>query len=337
MQGIVCQQPGKLVFQESAIPVARAGEALLRVRRVGICGTDLHAYAGRQAYFTYPRILGHELAAEVVSVPENSHGIREGDAVAIIPYRHCGACSACRRGFTNCCSNLRVFGVHEDGGMRQHFTYPASLLLKEEGLGLDELALLEPLAIGAHAVRRAGVEAGEFVLVIGAGPIGTGIMKIAQLSGAEVIALDVNPGRLAFCEKALGVRHTVRAGGDARQGLLKAGGGELPTVVFDATGNRQALESGVDFMAHGGRYVLVGLSKGKLSFHHPSIHAREAALLCSRNATRTDFGRAAAMLRQKEFPSEAYISLRASFGEIPGAFGSWGRPEAGLLKVMTIW
>lgn len=337
MQAIICQKPGELALKDFPVPAAKAGEALLKIQRVGICGTDLHAYAGRQAYFSYPRILGHELAAEVVSIPENSQGIQAGDAVAIIPYRHCGACSACRRGFTNCCANLSVFGVHEDGGMRQYISYPTGLLLKKENLSLDELALMEPLAIGAHAVRRAGIEEGETALVIGAGPIGIGIMKMAQAAGARVLALDIDPGRLAFCERSLGIAHTIRAGEDELQHLREITGGQLPTVVFDATGNKQAMESGIAFMEHGGRYVLVGLSKENLSFHHPSIHAKEASILCSRNATRADFERVAALLSDKQFPSEAYISLRAPADEIPAALGGWSRPEAGLIKVMTIW
>ena len=337
MQSIICQQPGELAFQDLSMPVTQAGEALLRVRRVGICGTDLHAYAGRQPYFTYPRILGHELAAEVVSIQENADGIQAGDRVSVIPYRHCGACSACRRGLTNCCANLKVFGVHEDGGMRPYITYPINLLLKNEGLGLDELALVEPLAIGAHAVRRAGVTSGDIALVIGAGPIGIGIMKMAQMAGALVMVMDINPQRLSFCETAIGIPHTIKAGGQAIQHIQALIGGDLPNVVFDATGNKQAMESGANYVAHGGRYVLVGLSTENLSFHHPAIHAREMSLLCSRNATRADFEQVAAVLSAREFPSEAYISLRAPFEDIPTSFAGWSRPEAGLIKVMTTW
>ncbi len=337
MQGIVCRKPGELAFLELAEPVAGAGEAILRIRRVGICGTDLHAYAGRQPYFTYPRILGHELAAEVISIPENDYGIQVGDEVAVIPYRHCGKCGACRRGFTNCCANLKVFGVHEDGGMREYVAYPAGLLLKRDGLSLDQLALVEPLAIGAHAVQRAKVEKDDIVLVIGAGPIGIGIMKMAESAGAMVLALDLNTDRLRFCRESMGIQHTIEPGEQARQQILDNTGGNLPTVVFDATGNKQALESGVSYLAHGGRYAMVGLSKENLVFNHPFIHAREASILCSRNATRADFERVATLLAGEEFPSEAYISLKAPFTEIPGAFGGWGHPDAGLIKVMATW
>ncbi|MCB0587772.1 MAG: zinc-binding alcohol dehydrogenase family protein [Phaeodactylibacter sp.] len=337
MQGIICKEPGRMAFQALPMPVPRPGEALLKVRRVGICGTDLHAFAGNQPYFSYPRVLGHELAAEAISIEGEFPGLQAGDAVAVIPYRHCGQCSACRRGFTNCCENLRVFGVHEDGGMRQYFTYPASLLLKEEGLSFDELALLEPLAIGAHAVRRAGVKAEDIVLAIGAGPIGIAVMKTAQSTGATVLAMDINSFRLNFCRNSMDIPHTIMAGYQAKEQILDITGGNLPTVVFDATGNKNALENGVSFLAHGGRYVLVGLSKGSLTFNHPAIHAKETTLFCSRNATPADFSRAAGLLRSGAFPSGAYITLEAPYEEIVTQMSEWRRPEAGLIKVMTNW
>jgi 2-desacetyl-2-hydroxyethyl bacteriochlorophyllide A dehydrogenase len=337
MQGIICNKIGALTLESFAMPTLQAGETLLKIHRVGICGTDLHAFAGNQAYFSYPRILGHELAAEVLEINGESYGLQIGNHVVVIPYQHCGTCIACRQGKTNCCANIKVFGVHIDGGMRQYIAYPTHLLLKGDGLSLDEMALVEPLAIGAHAVRRAAVQPGEFALVMGCGPIGIGVMRLLQLAGANVIALDVNLERLEFCQNKLGIQHIVQANEHAVQQVLDITKGDLATAVFDATGNKNALEGGIQFMAHGGRYVLIGLSKGDLTFHHPSIHAKETTLLCSRNATRADFEQVMEILQKKEFPVATYISQRVPFQDIITSFPNWTKPEANIIKVMTIW
>lgn len=337
MQAIICDKPGKLELIEKTIPERQAGEALLQIKRVGICGTDLHAYAGRQAYFTYPRILGHELAAEVVEVGNNEQGLKPGDEVVIMPYVNCGKCLACQQGKTNCCAKLQVFGVHIDGGMQTFFTYPASLLMKAAGLTLEEMAIVEPLAIGAHALQRAAIQQGETAVVMGCGPIGLGIISLAKAAGAKVIAMDINDRRLEYCQQHFGVQHLVNPAKQPVEQVLELTNGNLASVVFDATGNKQALESGVQYMAHGGRYVLVGLSKGNLVFNHPAIHAKESSLLCSRNATKNDFEKVIAVLQNGKFPVAAYISRRVSFTAIPDQFESWLQPENQIVKVMTEW
>ncbi len=335
MQSLICRQPGSLIFDQRPDPVPGPGEALLRIARIGICGTDLHAYAGNQPFFTYPRILGHELSAKVLEVDANEQGLQPGDRVVVMPYLSCGTCIACRRGRTNCCERLQVLGVHVDGGMQEYLALPTSILLPANDLPAAHAALVEPLSIGAHAVRRAAVEAGEWVLVIGAGPIGAGILRFAQLRGARVIALDTNPQRLAFCREHLGVDHAIAAGDEAEAHIRELTGGDGATAVFDATGNRQALEAGVAFMAHGGRYVLVGLYKGYLSFHHPTLHARETSLLCSRNATLDDFHTVMQALRDKQFPIDNYITHTIPFGELPARFEALTRPETGVMKAVV--
>ena len=322
MKVIICEKPGQLQIEERPMPGRGTDEALLKVSRIGICGTDLHAYAGRQPFFSYPRILGHELSAEVVEVDSNAMGLRNGDRVVVMPYVNCGACIACRCGKSNCCDRLQVLGVHTDGGMQEYLSLPVGLLLPAGDLDADQAAIVEPLSIGAHAVRRAAVEAGEWVLVIGAGPIGIGIMRLAQLCGAGVIAMDINAGRLDFCRKTLGVEHTIHAnaGEDTLALLHDITAGEGATAVFDATGNQRAMESGVDYMAHGGRFLLVGLFKGRLSFYHPAIHAKEASLLCSRNATLEDFRRVMKILQEKSFPAGKYITHHLPFDQLPSGF-----------------
>lgn len=338
MKYIVCEEPYRFAAREKDPPRPAAGEVLLKMKKVGICGTDLHAYRGNQPFFTYPRILGHELAAEVV---ENGDGVDRfaiGDQVAIMPYVSCGTCIACRNGKTNCCTQLAVLGVHTDGGMQEYFSLPANLLIPANDIAEEHIAIIEPLAIGAHAVRRADVQKGEFVVVVGAGPIGIGLMRFARLRGANVIAIDINEERLQYCKDTLDAADfTVQAGPDAVQKVREITAGDLATAVFDATGAKKALESGVEYLAHGGRYTLVGLLKGELSFYHPYIHAREAAVLCSRNATFEDFETVMAALRKEQFPADHYITHRVHFTELIATFESYLQPETGVIKAMVDW
>ncbi len=315
-------------------PVRLKGDALVKINKVGICGTDLHAYQGNQPFFTYPRILGHELAAEIVEIDKNENGLKSGDKVIIMPYLHCGNCIACRRGKTNCCTTLKVLGVHADGGMQEYYSLPADLLIRSEKLTDEEIALVEPLAIGAHSIRRAQIEKGETVLVIGCGPIGLGIIRQAQLSGAKVIVLDVNEERLSFVRKTMSIECTINAKLKPLESLLSFNNNELPTIVIDATGNKLALESGIQYMAHGGKYILVGLYKGDLSFNHPFIHSREATILSSRNATLSDFYRVKEILENGDFPVTDYITHRVPFTEMIQHFDSWIKPETGVIKAM---
>ena len=305
----------------------------MAIRRIGVCGTDLHAFAGNQAYFTYPRILGHELAAKVLDIGPNPRGIRPGDPVIPIPYLHCGECIACRNGRTNCCTQMQVLGVHVDGGMQELLAVPSELLLPSGSLSWDQMALAEPLAIGAHAVRRAGLRSGEKVVVVGCGPIGLGLIYFAKRAGAQVAALDTDPFRLAFAAETFGADLIVPGGNEARETILEWSTGDLATAVFDATGHTAALESGIRYMAHGGRYVLVGLSKGPLTFMHPEIHARETSLLCSRNATLEDFEEVIRGL--PDFPAEAFITHRLDFGNVVQRFGALTNPENRVIKGMV--
>lgn len=335
MKYIVCEKPGKFYLKDKALPSYGEGEALLKIRRIGICGTDLHAFRGNQPFFSYPRILGHELAATVEAAGNKVSRVRAGDRVVVMPYLSCGRCVACRQGKTNCCAHLQVLGVHADGGMQEKIAVPADILIPANDLSYDEIAVVEPLSIGAHALRRADLKEGETIVVAGCGPIGLGLMKLAQLRGATVIALDVDDRRLSFAESVMGINHIIDARKEPAVRVAEITGGEMATAVFDATGNRQALESGVDFMAHGGRYILVGLSREQLSFHHPLIHAKETSLLCSRNATLVDFHTVIDLLRTGQFPIDAYITHRVAFAEMIDHFESWLRPETGVIKAMV--
>ncbi|MGB2128097.1 MAG: zinc-binding alcohol dehydrogenase family protein [Flavicella sp.] len=330
MKYIVCEKPGEFLVKEKEAPVRKENEALLQINKVGICGTDLHAYGGNQAFFTYPRILGHELASEILEIGENERGLKAGDKVVVMPYISDKNSVASRNGKPNCCPNIRVLGVHTDGGMQEQITVPTDILLPANNLSDDQMAIVEPLAIGAHAVRRADVKPGETVAVVGCGPIGIGIMKLAQIAGAKVVAIDMNEQRLEYAKEKIGVDYTVKAGADAAKDIAELTNGDMCNAVFDASGNKFALEAGPDYMSHGGRFVLVGLSKGELTYSHPAIHAKEMTLMCSRNATTEDFEHVINVLDQ--FPTESFITHNVPFTEMIANFDSWLKPETGVIK-----
>jgi 2-desacetyl-2-hydroxyethyl bacteriochlorophyllide A dehydrogenase len=334
MQVIICQEPGVLSFKEQERPEVKEGYAQIRIKRIGICGTDLHAFDGTQPYFNYPRILGHELSGELLETG-GAQGFKKGDVVTFIPYFNCGACIACRSGKPNCCTEIKVCGVHIDGGMVEYLNVPAYSLVHGEGLTYDELALVEPLAIGAHSIRRADVKAGEFVLVIGAGPIGLGIMEFARIAGAKVIAMDINAGRLKFCNNRLNIDYTIDASTEnALERLSKITQGDMPSVVIDATGNLKAINNGFQYLAHGARYILVGLQKGDISLSHPEFHKREATLMSSRNATREDFQHVISSMKKGLVQPANYITHRVPFKRVKDEFEKWLDPTSGVIKAM---
>jgi 2-desacetyl-2-hydroxyethyl bacteriochlorophyllide A dehydrogenase len=335
VRAIVCEQVDQLRLVEQEEPALRPGTAIVRIRRIGICGTDLHAYKGNQPFFTYPKVLGHELAGTVEQADDPTGAIKAGDQVSIIPYMHCGKCIACRNGKTNCCTDMKVLGVHIDGGMRELIAVPVSHLLVTNGLTLDQAAVLEPLSIGAHAVRRSGLQAGETALVIGSGPIGLGVMAFAKHQGARVIAMDIQEERLAFCRQWAKVDETVHALQGGKERLAELTGGEYPTAVFDATGNARSMTDAFGLVAHGGRLVYVGLVKADLTFNDPEFHKREMTLMGSRNATMEDFAAVQAAVRNGNIDVDSYITHRVPFAEMIHHFDSWLKPESKVIKAMV--
>ena len=335
MNTLICTAPGHFEYKTVEKPVLTSGHAIIKIKRIGICGTDLHAFEGTQPFFLYPRILGHELAGELIEF-DNAPGFEIGEAVTFLPYFNCGDCVACRTGKPNCCVTLKVCGVHVDGGMVEYLSVPSHTLVHGQGLSFDELALVEPLAIGAHGIRRADVKPGEFVLVIGAGPIGLSAMEFARIAGGIVIALDINDLRLKFCKDKLKVPYTINAlSPDVMEQLKVITNGDMPAVVIDATGSQKAINKAFEYMAHGGRYVLIGLQKGEISFSHPEFHKREGTLMSSRNATRADFEHVINSMKQGLVDPSSYITHRVNFDEVKYNFESWLKPETGVIKAMV--
>jgi len=319
MQQILLEQPGQFSSRDVPEPTAGAGQALVRVDRIGVCGTDLHAFAGRQPFFEYPRVLGHELGVEVLEVPGGDHGLQPGDRCAVEPYIRCGDCPACRAGRYNCCVALEVLGVHVDGGMQPLLSVPVELLHKSEKLSLDQLALVETLGIGAHAVERASLQPGEEVLVVGAGPIGLATIQFAQAAGAKVHVLELNTARREFVD-GLGVS------------VCDSPGEALYDAVFDATGNKQAMEASFQRLEHGGRLILIGIVLDSISFYDPLFHRREMTVLSSRNSAGV-FPKIIRMIEEGRIDTAPWITHRLPLSGVPAEFPPLPE-QPGLVKAM---
>jgi 2-desacetyl-2-hydroxyethyl bacteriochlorophyllide A dehydrogenase len=307
---------------------------LIRIRRIGVCGTDYHAYRGRQPYFEYPRVLGHEIAAEIVEVDEDANGLQSGDLVTVIPYLSCGTCIACTNGKGNACVDLKVIGCHIDGAMTEYITVPVGQLIKTEGLTLEQIVIIEPMSIGLHAVNRGQVQCDERVLVIGAGPIGLASMKFAKLAGAKVIAMDVNKDRLHFCKQWAGADHTIDATGDVLKELDNLTGGSFPTTVIDATGNAKSMMNAFQYAAHGGKVVYVSLVQADITFYDPDFHKKELTLFGSRAATREEFEFVIESLERELIDADSFITHRVPFDRAIDEFQKWLKPESAVIKAL---
>jgi hypothetical protein len=345
MKTITLSQPHQFALTDTQPPTdLQPGEALVRVHRVGICGTDLHAYRGKQPFFSYPRILGHELGVEIrdlrfeiggESPISNLQSLSVSDRCSVEPYLNCGRCIACRNGKTNCCTSLQVLGVHTDGGMREYIKVPLHKLHKSSVLSYEQLALVETLGIGAHAVDRAQLQPNEFVLVIGAGPIGLATLQFVQLHTPNVIVMDISPQRLAFCQQQLRVPHVLRADENPLAHIEAITNGDLPTAVFDATGNISSMNNAFQYVAHGGKLVFVGLTQADVVFNDPFFHRREITLFASRNALSKDFPRIIQLVESGRIDTRPWITHRASADDMLAQFDGWLKPESGTIKAVV--
>ncbi len=336
MHALQLAAPRKFELIEQLEPAApAAGEALVQVHRVGICGTDHSAYQGKMPFVTYPRILGHELGVEVLDVGAGVTNVQPGDRCAVEPYLNDPASYASRRGRPNCCERLRVLGVHIDGGMRPRIVVPARKLHAASGLSFEQLALVETLAIGCHAVARSGPADGENCLIIGAGPIGLATLEFVKLAGARPIVMDVNEARLDFCRSAMGAEHVFCPSDTLDDQLRELCGGSLPEVVIDATGNPQSMSAAFGLVAPGGRLVYVGLTGEEVRFRHAAFHKVEGTLLCSRNALPGDFTRIIGLIAEGRLDTVPWITHRCSLAELPAEMPSYLSPATGVVKAMV--
>lgn len=331
MNVLVCARPQELSLQRRPIPARQPDEVLLRVRRVGICGTDLHIVRGTQPYLSYPRVMGHEISGEVAEAPAGS-GLKAGESVFVMPYMSCGRCLACSKGLTNCCSQIQVLGVHRDGGLAEFLAVPERFVRRAEGISLDQAAMLEFLAIGAHGVRRAGVSASQRVLVTGAGPIGMAAAMFARMDGGRVCVVDAREDRLRFCSTHLGAEQALTPSADLPDRLAEITGNDLFDVVFDATGSSAAMEAGFQYVAHGGTYVFLSVVSDRITFSDPEFHRREMTLKASRNATPADFDRVLGEMQAGLVPTAAFNTHRAPLDQFVDVLPAWMLPATGLIK-----
>jgi 2-desacetyl-2-hydroxyethyl bacteriochlorophyllide A dehydrogenase len=323
-----------LKMEEPAAP--RADEALVRTHCVGVCGTDISGYLGKFPFFSYPRIPGHELGVEVLGVGSDVKNVRPGDRCSVEPYINDPGSFASRRGASNCCQRLQVLGVHTDGGLRERFLVRADKLHPSRLLSFEQLALVETLAIGCHAVNRAAPQGGDHLLIIGAGPIGLSVLEFARLAEGRVSVMDMNADRLAFCRRVYGVDNTVLFKGDGSEldEMQRITGGELYPVVFDATGSAASMSGALNYVAHTGTLVYVGITTQEITFPHRLLHAREMTIKASRNALPDDFRRIIRLIDQGRIDTAPWITHRTSFARVADEFDSFTRPETGVIKAM---
>ncbi|MBB3207278.1 alcohol dehydrogenase [Rhodopirellula rubra] len=338
MKALQLEQPKTWKTVDIPEPSApAAGEALVRIHRVGVCGTDLGGYLGKFPFFSYPRIPGHELGVEVLAVGEGVTNVVVGDKCSVEPYINCQKCYSCRRGLTNCCEHHQTLGVMCDGGLTEKMILPARKLHVANNLTYEQSALVETLAIGCHAVDRAAVKSGENVLVIGAGPIGLSALEFIKVAGARPIVADISETRLQFVHEKMGVNDTLKVTGedvDIEQ-LDAMTSNQRADVVIDATGNHHSMARSLELAAFGGRVVYVGITQQNLNFPHaPAMHRRELTLMASRNALSRDFTRIIELIEKGTIDTQPWITHHAKFEDVAASFPSWTDPETGVVKAV---
>ncbi|WP_020468352.1 zinc-binding alcohol dehydrogenase family protein [Zavarzinella formosa] len=338
MEAILLDKPRE--FRLTTIPPAAnpgPGEALVKVHRVGICGTDISGYLGKMPFYSYPRIPGHELGVEVLAVGSGVTNVKAGDRCSVEPYMNCGKCFSCGRGRPNCCENLQVLGVHVDGGLRPQFVLPARKLHTSKSLAWEQLALVETLAIGCHAVNRGMPTSDEPVLVVGAGPIGLSVIEFVKLTGAPITVLDTNAKRLEFAKKTMGVQHTIQLQSveQALEEMSAVTNGTLFPVVIDATGNTRSMCDAFKYVGFTGRMVFVGIVTDDVSFSDPLFHRREMTLFASRNAMPEDFTRIIDLIETGKIDTRPWITHRTPFQGLIDVFPCYTKPETGVIKAIV--
>ena len=333
MHAIICREPGQLALEDRPEPKRGPDEVLIQIRRAGICGTDFHIYDGLHPYLNYPRVMGHELSAEVLEAPPSS-GFKPGQLLVVNPYISCGTCHACRSGKPNCCMRIAVLGVHRDGGMCERLSLPPGNLYPAGDLSPDAAATIEFLAIGAHGIRRSGLGDGTRTLVIGAGPIGVGAAIFATIAGAVVTVMDRDPDRLAAGAKLTGAADSILADDQAADAISAATGGDGFDVVIDATGSRASMQNGFHYVAHGGTLVLLSVIRDDINFSDAEFHKRETTLVGSRNALKADFDHVVSSIAAGRVPVDQLITHRTTLAGAATDLPRWVTEKQGLIKAM---
>ena len=336
MLAVTLSEPKSLTLADiAAAPPPAAGQARVRTHRMGICGTDVGGYLGKMPFFSYPRVIGHELGVEVIEVGEGVHNVKAGDRCCVRPYVVCGECYACRRGAVNCCAKSKTLGVMCDGGGCESFTIDASLLHRSDTLTYEQLALVETLGIGCHAVDRSEVEKDDHCLIIGAGPIGLSALEFAKVAGAKVTVMDLAESRLKFCRENYGTETIAAGQGDPIDRMREITGGDLYPVVIDATGHAGSMAAAPGYLAQTGTLVFVGINQGEIPIHHPTMHKPEATIKASRNALPKDFTRIIDLIERGVIDTDRWITHRVAVGNLAAEFDTFCDPASGVIKAMV--
>ena len=333
MKAIEISKPGVVCIAERAKPTPGSGEVLLKINRVGYCGSDLGAFKGLNPLVTYPRVPGHEIGATIAELGVDVEGWDVGQEVLVIPYSSCGQCSACRKERYNCCMKNETLGVQREGMLCEYATAPVEKLIAAENLSLQELALVEPLTVGFHAVERGQVMESDTVAVIGCGAIGLGVIAGAKFRNARVFAIDIEDSKSPVA-KACGAAEFINSSrenvGDRLKELTDGHG---PDVIIEAVGHPATYRMAVEEVCFAGRVVYIGWAKAPIEYETKFFVLKELDIRGSRNALPADFRDVIAMLEGGDFPLEAVITKTVSMLEAPAAMNAWAADPGSITKI----
>ena len=334
MKAIVIPNPNEIEIREVPMPEVKEGEALLKVRYVGICGADVASFTGNQPFTTYPRIPGHEFSAEIVEIPENDKGLKAGDIVTCNPYFNCGGCYSCERGFVNCCTDNQTMGVQRDGAFCEYISMPVERIYEGKGLSAEELALIEPFSISQHAVSRCTIKENDNVLVIGAGPIGLFALLAAKAKCKNIVVADILDNRLDLA-KEYGAAAVVNTKAESLEEFTnKFTDGKGFDVCIEACGAPETFLGCIDSCAFAGNIVLIGNGKRETSFVHSILLKKELNVYGSRNALKEDFVNNIDLVASKECDVMKMVSRVYDMENALDAFKALANNDGTLAKIL---
>jgi len=337
MKALVLKEKGRFAYEQRQIPACAEDEVLVRPDVVSICGSDIHAIKGNLGFFQYPRVIGHEVSAHVVERGKNARSFEIGDHVCLMPCISCGKCLPCRRGVTNACANLRLYGVHVDGGLQEYFAVPEKYLLKLPNCVTSEQAsLIEPMTIGIHAARKIAPQAGDNVLILGAGPIGLCCAMAVSAMGAKPVMADISAVRRRFAGERFGFAALDPMSETYLEEIRSRTDGDLFYGVMDTTANKTSMQSTYRLICHGGRIVFIGVLNGTLEIDGARFHMLEPTLMTSRNSTRSDYEFALERLVSRELKPEGMITDRFPFDDASERLLRPTTPETAPVKQIVL-
>ena len=336
MKAIKLAEPWNISCVEMEKPTPKEGEALIKVVAAGICGSDIGAFRGTNGLVSYPRVIGHELAGIVESIPENNkNGIKVGDRVVVDPYLYCGHCYPCSIGRTNCCTDLKVLGVHVDGGMAEYYCHPADMLIKiPEGMTWEQAAMAEPLTISLHGIHRGGLKAGEFCAIYGAGPIGLVAGMVAEAYGAHAIVIDLVQERLDFAKK-VGIEYVINSGKeDPIAKVAEITGGMMAQQVMECTGANPCVRGCLDLVSNAGRITLTGWPKKETSLPTDVITKKEVDIRGARTSA-GEFQEALELIATKRVDMDQILTKTVTMDEAPATIVDIEKNPGNYMKVVV--